>query len=288
MLYKVFLAVLFSLLKYASSFHSWSYLQKINIKDAESTYGESKAMISGRGFETLITGYATNPQPSLFVHTTDDGRDLYGTHTWSLQQILTPNPNVRSTDMFGQWVVSFNQTIITSSPYSDEGSVVQGGAVYIYNGTRRHWSQLQKLVGNLGNANGNYGHFGASIALKGNRLVVGAPGAQSELGYGFVFDRPYEGGLFSQTEILMPKEGYSYTYQQVFTVGSAEIDNVKIGGSMFAQTVTQYDNYASFSCSHPFPPTLVPIVGTINLIPSYNRTGSVYVFQKFVSLHLFV
>ena len=186
--------------------------------------------------------------------------------------------------MFGQWVDSFNQTIITSAPYSDEGSVVEGGSVYIYNGTRRHWSQLQKLVGNLGNPNGDYGHFGASISLRGNRLVVGAPGANFELGYAFVFDRPHEGGLFSQTEILIPKEGYSYTYQQVFTVGSATINNVKIGGSMFAQTVTQYDDFASFACTHPFPPTLVPVVGAIPLSPDYNRTGSVYMFQNFVSV----
>ena len=265
------------------AYHSWSYLQKITIDGATSTYGESKSMISGRGFETLVTGYEANPEPSIFVHTSDDGRDVYGAHTWSLQQVLVPTPNVRASDLFGQWVDSYNQTIIVSAPYSDEGSVVEGGSVYIYNGTRRHWSQLQKLVGNLGSPLGDYGHFGISFSLRENQLVIGAPGVNYELGYGFVFERPYEGALFSQTEVLMPKEGYSYTYQQIYTVGSSSVDNVKIKGSMFAQTVIQYDAYAAFACTHPNPPTLVPVDGPIILDPAYNRTGSVYLFQNFVS-----
>lgn len=239
-------------------------------------------MVGGRGFQTMETGFSHDPiydSPAIYIHTSDDGRDLFGTHTWSQQQVLTPSPALPDSAGFGKVVVSFNQTIIVSAPYSFEQNTIELGAVFIYNGTRRHWTQLQKLVPpDRGDAH-VYAHFGISMAFRENRLLVGAPGAGWELGYAYVYDRPWEGGLFSLSDTLKPSsfEAYAMTSLSGLEIGD---EDISVGGSMFAETISLYDKFATFSVKHPFPPAIETVgLGLRTIDPEYNRTGSVYMFQ---------
>lgn len=268
-----------------SLYHSWSLLATIELDAAEtsSTYGESESMVGGRGFQTMITGTSSTVKESaLYVHTSDDGRDLFGTTTWSQQQVLTPEPLLPASAGFGKVVVSFNQTVIVSAPYSTEKNTPELGTVFIYNGTRRHWTQLQQLIPpDYGDPHA-YAHFGISMSFRGNRLLVGAPGAGFELGYAYVYDRPHEGGLFTLSDTLKPSlfESYTMTHLSSLVVGGSSVVITRVAGSMFAETISMYDQYATFSAKHPYPPAIETIgLGNRNIDPDYNRTGSVYMFQ---------
>ena len=281
MLLVLCLVICLALHVHSAPYHSWSLLATIELDDAESSYGESAGMVGGRGFQTMETGYSTD-SPAIYIHTSDDGRDLFGTHTWSQQQVLTPDPMVSSSAGYGKVVVSFNQTIIVSAPYSTELNTLELGTVFIYNRTRRHWTQLQKLVPpDFGDAN-VYAHFGISMAFRDNKLLVGAPGAGYELGYAYVYDRPWEGGLFTLSDTLKPRlaDSFAMTNLQTLEVGTESITITKVAGSMFAETVAMYDEYSTFSVKHPFPPAIETVgLGVRSLDPDYNRTGSIYMFQ---------
>lgn len=235
----------------------WSQQATFQLPNSSSTYGRSQAIINGRGFRTLITGFDLQ-DPSVFVHTTDDGKDGYGYSSWSLQAKLRPSPRVSSSALFGAWVQGYNQTAIVSAPRSNE-FFAQQGSVYIYNGTRRHWTQLQKLVMDEGGPNMN---FGSSIALDGNRLLVGAPGDNNMLGAAYLFERPYEGARWSRTEKLFPRDAVSYSSIPATFTSPA----VVVLGSLFAQTVALYNDTAAMKARN------------VDTDPPGNRT-STYIFQ---------
>ena len=104
----------------------WSFQSRLQARNSSETFGNSPYAFSGRGFEHLISGY-NEYDPALYVHTQDDGYAYPGRSVWTQQAKLVPNdpkgadknnPSVLG-DQFGYWMVSFNQTIIVSSPLWD-------------------------------------------------------------------------------------------------------------------------------------------------------------------------
>ncbi|MCP3916122.1 MAG: hypothetical protein GY711_11250 [bacterium] len=77
-----------------------------------------------------------------------------------------------------------------------------GGSVYAYEHTAQGYVLDQKLT--EGAASGSNHLFGYSVALDGDRLIVGA--ANSSLGRAYVFDRSSNGWLHEAT--LLPPTGY--------------------------------------------------------------------------------
>jgi hypothetical protein len=96
-------------------------------------------------------------------------------------------------------MVSYNQTLIVASP----NELSKKGFVYIFNGTRRHWSQVQRIFAFDGNP-GDY--FGESMALHKNRLVIGARGTALGGGVAFVYERPANSIYWSRQAKLVPRD----------------------------------------------------------------------------------
>ncbi len=60
-----------------------------------------------------------------------------------------------------------------SAPFSDEMGKTKAGSVYVFNGTMRTWSQVQKLV--AADATGN-DRFGEYMSLYQDRVLISAAG----------------------------------------------------------------------------------------------------------------
>ncbi|QDT27727.1 Calx-beta domain protein [Gimesia panareensis] len=117
-------------------------------------------------------------------------------NVWTFQQKLTPSDPGNS-NWFGRTMIIKNNTIIvgvpkaegellsgTSNPYSDRDQ----GAVYIYTCSGNTWSETARLTASDPMTNKN---FGASIALEGSTLVIGAPRdneIRSDSGAVYVFE----------------------------------------------------------------------------------------------------
>ena len=103
-----------------------------------------------------------------------------GTSTWSQLQKLTATDGEEG-DSFGTSVAVSGDTAVVGAP--DNASSTGAAYVLKRNGTST-WSQLQKLTGSDGQVGDK---FGSSIAISGDRLVVGAPDHMTSTGAAYVF-----------------------------------------------------------------------------------------------------
>jgi hypothetical protein len=135
-------------------------------------------------------------------------------------------------------MVAYNQTFAVSAPEAN-GNM---GAVYIFNGTLRSWTQLQKLIASDASADSR---FGKRMYLNKNRLVIAAEGAdgisselvgqneyewtpdpsKSKAGTVYVFERAHEGAHFSQVSKLYPSDSNSNSFfgENVVTRGDTAV-----------------------------------------------------------------
>ena len=92
-----------------------------------------------------------------------------------------------------------NYTIIVSSPYAENNR----GFLYVFNGTLRHWSQVQKLLpADIGSG----GYFGDYMALQQNRMVIGAKGVLGNSGAAYVYEREQGGVYWSRHSKLVARD----------------------------------------------------------------------------------
>ena len=91
-------------------------------------------------------------------------------------------------DQFGASVDMESGTVVVGAPFHDAGGSNAGAAyVFLWNGSS--WAQQGKLVSSDVEADDN---FGASVAISGDTVVVGAPfedGAGNSVGAAYVFAR---------------------------------------------------------------------------------------------------
>jgi hypothetical protein len=181
-----------------------------------------------------VTGFDAI-SPAILVHTNDDGyvRDSDHMYVWSLQARLFP-PEVRPTDGFGGNMVASEQTIIVSSPFAGD----RRGFAYIFNGTTRHWSYVQRLQA----AEASPGDlFGGKLFLNKDQLVVGARGTTGNVGAVYVFQRMGKSVFWSRTSKLLPQElrpnslfGDNIAlYENIAVVGSRDSNDGTTTGSMY-------------------------------------------------------
>lgn len=132
---------------------------------------------------------------------------------WLERQKLVGSPT--STGMWLGRSIAFDGTsLLVGAEFAltgDENDPVQrsSGAVYAYAKVGGQWVQTQQLL--AGDADRNW-RFGASIAMSGDTLVVGASGAgwPDSRGAAYVFER--SGGTWSEVEKLTASDSTNNDY----------------------------------------------------------------------------
>jgi FG-GAP repeat len=97
----------------------------------------------------------------------------YAAETWIFStELKAPTP--AANDEFGTSVAMDGNYIVVGSPYRTFDMVTKVGLVYVYHNSGGKWTFLQTLSDPAGSANE---HFGASVAIHGNDIIVGSPDA---------------------------------------------------------------------------------------------------------------
>lgn len=195
---------------FARSGTSWTQQAKLTAADAAAGDRFGRA-VSVNGDSIVVGSYldddAGTDSGSAYVFTRS------GT-TWTQQAKLTAD-NAAAGDTFGWSVTIDGDTVVVGSRDGD-GVDTDSGAAYVFTRTGTTWSQQARLIGADGRSNDS---FGASVAIDGDNLVVGAsqnrgvPGTPTGSAY-----------VFSRT-------GTTWT-QQAKLVGSDAAGNDFFGGTV--------------------------------------------------------
>ncbi len=124
--------------------------------------------------------------------------------SWVLSATLTP-PAGRETTGYGGALAFSGDVLAVGAPY-DSGGGAGAGRVYLYRHDGADWVAEQEI---RAAAAGENARFGQSLALQGDRLVVGAPGQFFGLrraGAAFVYE--LEAGLWVEKAMLSTPESF--------------------------------------------------------------------------------
>ncbi len=132
---------------------------------------------------------------SVFVYINDSKGN------WTLVNRITPD-EPEAYAYFGNEVAIEGSTIIVGAEYANNGGA-NVGAVHIFEYTDGLIQQVQTLAPNDG---WSWSHFGASIDIDGDAIVIGAYGSPQSTGCAYVFKLNSE-GTFEQTHQFAPSDG---------------------------------------------------------------------------------
>ncbi len=145
----------------------WTFQQKLTASDgaAQDNFAQSLAISS----DSIIVGSpnddngATLNQGSAYIFIRTGA-------TWTQQPRLTATDGAAN-DRFGRSVAIDEQAAVVSAPGAVIGQTFGAGAIYTFNRAGGAATQTQKLV----SPEADSLNFGESLALSGERLVVGSP-----------------------------------------------------------------------------------------------------------------
>src|SRR5712675_148552 len=185
-----------------SKFAQWNPLvwmeQKVTASDgtANSYFGSAAAL---NGSTALIGADGDNSfQGAAYLFAKSNG-------SWSEGQKLTASDGLPG-DEFGYRVVLADNTLLVGAFTATVGGNASQGAAYVFTESNGTWSESQKLTASDG---GLFDNFGASVALDGSTLVVGANGATvgGNAAQGAVYVFTESNGTWSQTQKLTASDG---------------------------------------------------------------------------------
>lgn len=99
----------------------------------------------------------------------------------------TPDPDLEDGARFGHSVAFDGDTAVVGTPDEDYLTDPDHGAAYVFVRSGSTWIQQAKLVPTLSSAVG--GHTGTSVAIAGDLVLIGAPGADGGEGRAYAFTR---------------------------------------------------------------------------------------------------
>jgi hypothetical protein len=153
---------------------------------------------------------------------------------WVQAAMLTADPAYAGAN-FGAAVSMSGDTIVIGAPYSGSS-----GAVYVFKYDGAGWVQVKRLIAT---DIADYGAFGDSVSIDGDRILVGAPGDAEHAGSAYVFT--YNGTDWVQTPKLTA-EGDAAEYELFGESVSISGDTVAVGaifddGNAGSAYVFRYD-----------------------------------------------
>ncbi|MEM9303782.1 MAG: FG-GAP repeat protein, partial [Pseudomonadota bacterium] len=158
---------------------------------------------------------------------------------------IIPIPEGQVAENFGGAVAASGNLLLVGAPGTPANGGKGGGAIQaaLYERTQGQWSLKQPLGGN--GAGGNDDAFGASVAIDGNTLVVGAPGDAEDEGQGsgaaYVFN--FDGAVVTLQDKLKPGGNPGSLFGSAVAASSGNIavgaPGSSIGGAL-AGSMTLY------------------------------------------------
>ena len=138
-------------------------------------------------------------------------------------------------DNFGRAVALDGDTLVVGAPYK-----AGGGAAYVYTRTAGEtWTQTSKLYASDA-ADGD--RLGASVAIDGSTIVVGAPGDDDDRGSLYLFPRTGTGSR-TQTDHLVVTDG---------SANDALGESAAISGGTVVAGAPGWDNHVVDQDGHPY------------------------------------
>lgn len=146
-------------------------------------------------------------QPASSGLSVSSGDDVSSLVTVSAAQRLV-GTDAATGDYEGASVSIDGDTAVVAAPYAAPMGRTDAGAVYIFVRSGANWTQQAKLVATDGRTGDN---FGTRVALRGDTLIIGAPGAdqfgRTDVGAAYVFART--GTSWAQVAKLTAFDGAS-------------------------------------------------------------------------------
>jgi hypothetical protein len=213
---------------------TWEQQAKLLANDGAvaDKFGQSVA-ISG---DTIVVGAYQDDSPL------SNGGSAYvfvrnGT-TWTQQQKLTAGDGTAD-DEFGNAVAIIGDTLVVGAHFADLPSNSAAGSAYVFARSGTVWTQVQKLIPMGGVILGD--SFGESLAISGDKLVVGADHDDTpETAAGAVYVFVESGGSYGlQQKLSIPGGtngdlfGFSVAIEGNTLVGGAKEDSTVVGQPAF-------------------------------------------------------
>lgn len=190
--------------------------------------------------------------------------------TWSREATLSA-PDAANMDQFGRAVAVSGDTAFVGAL----GKYNYSGVVYVFDRVGPVWS----FTTTLGASDPVQGDdFGASVALDGDKAVIGAPlkvgpGAAGDQGAAYAFTRA--GGVWSELDKLMASDG---------AAGDQLGQKVDIqGGQIIAGAPTRSDAFQWSGAAYFFDP-FVPVTTVVTAPPSPDGLNGWYVTAPVLTL----
>jgi len=192
---------------------NWGQLSKLTPSDG-AVYDEFGYSVAISGDTVVVGAYRDDDNGldsgSAYVFARNQG----GSDNWGQLTKLTPSDGAAS-DWFGTSVAISGDTIVVGA-FGDDDNGSQSGSAYVFyrnQGGADNWGQLTKLTASDAAA-GDY--FGASVAISGDIIVVGAYGDDdngADSGSAYVFERNQGGSdNWGQLTKLTPSDAAAGDY----------------------------------------------------------------------------
>jgi hypothetical protein len=190
---------------YTKSGDNWTLQEKVTASDtgADDNFGAALALDG----DTLVVGAPIKNSNTGAVYVfTRSGTD------WTEQTKITNTDPASDGDLFGSSLALEGMTLVIGSPFQGDGMFPKGAA-YVYEGSGASWTRKQKLTLTDGLQAGDF--FGASVALDGTRILVGAPFQSTSfldtfIGAAYIFT--LSGDTWTQTGKLTANNGAEEDY----------------------------------------------------------------------------
>ncbi len=177
--------------------NNWGLIKKILASDGE---GETNDRFAGDNFGESVAISGNTLVVGAFIDDNDNGesagsayifeRNNGGSNNWGeTKKILASDGTIG--DWFGGSVAILGDTVVVGAELSD-GNVSSSGSAYIFernSGGSNNWGEVKKILASDGAVRD---HFGTSVAISGDTLVVGASQDTSndaKLGKAYTYER---------------------------------------------------------------------------------------------------
>jgi hypothetical protein len=186
---------------YGRRMKQWKQKQKLTAPDGapNDDFGAS-ASIDG---DTIVSGA---PGDQVGANAAQGAADVFTIcDNLAQQQKLTAGDGATN-DQFGASVAASGDTVVVGAPLDDVNGTTNQGSAYVFTQSGTAWALQQKLTASDGAAGDQ---FGASVAIDGDTVVVGAHSAdvdgKANQGKAYAFGR--SGTTWTQQSLLTSSDG---------------------------------------------------------------------------------